>query len=161
MNTHYPPESRWFNLKTVLLVTTVLAIAGVSLAVNLSNRPPKIVPSVSSGTFADQSGVIGSEQRELFPSPTGATDKFNKQLEASIQYREFTPCFDDRGKRIGERAAMWMQSPPPTKALWRITWTDRTAESSRLYWTEADSLDVARDLEIKSRERWRLCRTTN
>ena len=161
MNTHNPQKPRWFNLKTVLLATIVLAIAGVSLAVNSANNPTTIVPSVSSGTFADRNGVIGSEQRELFPSPTGATDRFNEQLEVSKQYRDYTPCFDDYGKRIGERAAMWVDSSPPTKAFWRIIWTDRTAESSQLYWTEADSLDVARDLEIKSKERWRLCKTTN
>ncbi|HEV8368255.1 MAG TPA: hypothetical protein VGQ39_09920 [Pyrinomonadaceae bacterium] len=161
MDTHYPPESRWFNLKTVLLVTIVLAIAVVSLAVNLSNRPAKVVRSGSSGTYTDQKGVIGSEQWELFPTPSGATQMFDDQLQQSRAYQEFSPCFDDRGRRIGERAAMWMHSPTPTKAFWRIIWTERNSESSQLYWTEADTLEVARDLETKSGAKWPLCRTSN
>jgi hypothetical protein len=161
MYSHYPQKSRWFNLKTVLLVVIVLAIATVSVAVKIANKPLNIVRSSSSGTYTDQNGIIGSEQWELFPSTSGATGMFDDQLQQSKAYREFSPCFDDRGKPIGERAAMWMHSPTPTKAFWRIVWTDRTRESSQLYWTEADTLEVARDLEIKSSAKWRVCKTSN
>lgn len=162
MNTPYLPNSRWFNIKTLSLVGLGLLVITVTVLVKLANGTPKIVRSGSSITHSDQRrGTIGTAGWELFPSLSEATAKFNEFLENSKSYQEFTPCFDDRGKMIGNRAVLWMHSPPPTKAYWKIVWTEQRTDFSKLYYVESDSLDNARELENNARTEWRLCRTTN
>jgi len=162
MNTPYSQNSRWFNLKTLSLVIVVVLVGSVSVVVNLANRTPDIVHTSSSMTVTDQHrGKIGTVGSELYPTISRAGEEFDELLESSKGYQEFTPCFDDRGKLIGKRAIMWMHSPPPTKAYWKIVWTEQRSDHSKLYYTESDSLDNARELENKIKTEWRACRTTN
>ncbi len=155
----YPQRSRWVSSKLMSLFLVAFLIGTVSLLTTLANRTPKIVHHGSSTSYSTSGKNIGSNRKEVFPSLSGANETFNEMLEESKGYQEFTPCFDDRGKLIGQRAIMWMHSPPPTKAFWRIVWTEKAADYSQLNYSESDSLDNARELERK--ENWRICRTTN
>lgn len=152
---------RWLNRKNLLLSIFIgLLITGSSVGAILSNRTPAIVRSSASGTYTDPNGLIGSDGWELFPSTSGAAVMFDEQLQTAKDYRDFRPCFDDKGQRIGERAEMWIYSPPPTRASWRIVWTERSKEFSQLYWAEAETLAGARKLESSARQKWKLCRRT-
>ena len=161
MKIPYSTNSRWLNLKTVSLFAVTLLVATVTLLVNFAEGTSKIVHSSSSTSHTDQKrGLIGTSGWELFPSTSDATSKFNELLEGSNAYQEFTPCFNDRGKLIGNRAVISMPSQPSVKASWKIVWTEQRADFSKLYYTESDSLDNARELENNLGSELRLCRTT-
>jgi len=100
----------------MLLILAVILVAGTSVIVSLANRRSAVVRSSFSGSYSDLNGFIGHDQYELFPSPSAASALFDDLLNQSKAYQEFSPCFDDRGKRIGEKAALWLHTPPPTKA---------------------------------------------
>ena len=159
MNSHVPQSPYWRVFKIALIPLVVLLLVVVSLAISAANVRPDIVPSSGSGSFSNNDGLIGSDGYEISPSTSAASAKFDEQLKQAQQFQEFSPCFDDRGQRIGERAAMWMYSSEP-KSFWRIVWTERRANYSAIYWVEADTLEGAKVLEQNSQEKWRLCKAT-
>ena len=143
MNSHVPQSPFWRVFRIALIPLVVLLLAVVSLAIRAANVRPEVVPSSGGNTFANNDGVIGSDGYEISPSTSQATARFDEQLKEAQQFQEFSPCFDDRGQRIGERAAMWMYSSEP-KSFWRIVWTERRTNYSAIYWVQADTLKARR-----------------
>ena len=161
MYTHHRPRSRWFSFRSISLIVAVILVAGASVLVSLANRRPAVVHSSFGGSYSDLNGIIGHDHYELFPSPSGASAMFDDLLNQSKAYQEFSPCFDDRGQRVGEKAALWLHTPPPSKAYWRIVWTRRMEDRSELFSVQADTLDGAHAMELRVREKWKLCRTSH
>ena len=161
MYTHHRPRLGWFSVKNISLIVAVLLVAGTTLLVSFANRTPAVVRSSFSASYTDQDGLIGQDDYDLFPSPSGASAMFDDLLNQSKDYREFSPCFDDRGQRVGEKVALWLHTPPPSKAYWRIVWTRRMEDRSELFSVQADTLDGAHAMELRVREKWQLCRTSH
>jgi len=159
MNSHVPQSPSWGVFKIAVIPIVVLLLAVVGLAIRAANARPEVVPSSGSGTFSNQNGTIGSDSYAISPSTSAATARFDEQLKEAQHFQDFSPCFDDRGQRIGERAAMWMYASDP-KSFWRIVWTERRANYSAIYWVEADTLEGAKALEQNSQVKWRLCKAT-
>ncbi|HEY0098267.1 MAG TPA: hypothetical protein VGB76_04860 [Pyrinomonadaceae bacterium] len=97
---------------------------------------------------------------ETYSSPQEATTKFNAQLQQATQYMEFTPCFDSNGRRIGERAVMHTTSPSSPQPVWRIMWTQQSADFSESFTVESPLLSEARHGETTGQEGWKKCIST-
>src|SRR5215204_2143789 len=110
MLSHHPPRKPFISRKglSISLCIVALLIACVTVLVTIAHRTPAIVRSGFSVTYTDQNGIIGRDQYKLFPSPTGAAEMLEEMLNDSREYREYSPCFDDRGRRNGERTALWL-----------------------------------------------------
>ena len=161
MYTHHRPRSRWFSFRNISLIFAVILVAGASVLVSRANRRPAVIRSGASVSYWEVNRIVGSDHYELFPSPSGASAMFDDLLNQSKAYQEFSPCFDDSGQRVGEKAALWLHTPPPSRAYWRIVWTSRMEDRSELFSVEADTLDGAHAMELRVREKWQLCRTSH
>lgn len=115
-------------------------------------------------TVTDQNGIVGSLLHHQFPSSGGATASFDQMLNGSRDYRNYIPCFDDRGNRIGEKATMFIVNPDGNS--WRTVWTLRKTNSSELFYINAETLDGVLALEKtlssneSRKEGWRFCKAT-
>jgi hypothetical protein len=123
-------------------------------------RPAPTVPHSGgvSYTSSEHSQLISSW--ETHPSPQKATEEFNAHLQQATQYMEFTPCFDRDGRRIGERAVMYLTPPHSPQPIWRITWTQRTETASESFTVQSPLLSEARYGETIERDGWKKCIST-
>ena len=83
----------------------------------------KALPPANSGVFSSSDRAPITYRWETFSSPLEAATEFNTQLRQATDYLEFTPCFDESGRRTGERAVMLFSPPRVPEATWRIVWT--------------------------------------
>jgi hypothetical protein len=97
---------------------------------------------------------------ETHPSPLKATEEFNAHLQRATQYMEFTSCFDRDGRRIGERAVMYLTPPHSPQPIWQITWTQRTENFSESFTVESPLLSEARHGETVGQADWKKCIST-
>jgi hypothetical protein len=159
MYSHYSrfPKRR---LRTIIPGAIVLAIAVYGVLMAVANKPQAIVHSAGSSSYSNQGRFVGSDGWELFPTTSEATAMFDDQLQRAQHYTNFSPCFDEKGQRIGEKVTIWTLSTPPTKGLWRIMWTERNTSSSKLYWVEGESVERVLALEDEAQAKWKLCNAT-
>jgi len=138
-------------------VLIALLISGVSvLLIEKNMRPPRVPHSSSRGyTSSDHERVVW--HWKTYSSSPEATDEFNTHLERATQYMEFTPCFDRDGRRIGERAVMYMTPPHTPQPTWRIVWTQRSEDFSESFTVESTSLSEARSGETAGQAGWKKC----
>jgi len=137
----------------------LLAFSVCVLCVRETTQKPKAYQSGNhSYTSSDYEQMVWSW--ETHSSPPEATNKFNEQLRRAIEYREFTPCFDRQGRRIGERAMMYMISPHAQQPVWRILWTQQSEDFSESFMVESTSLSEARTGETIGQEGWKKCIAT-
>src|SRR5258705_2314511 len=148
------------HLRTIIPGAIVLAIAVYSVFIAVANKPQTIVHSAGSNSYSNQDRFVGSDGWELFPATFEAAAMFDNQLQRAQHYTNFSPCFDEKGQRIGEKVTIWTISTPPTQGLWRIMWTERNTSSSKLYWVEGESVESALALESEARAKWKLCNAT-
>jgi hypothetical protein len=121
------------------------------------SRKERIVPSTSSVGWTSPDGKTVVYQHELLPEPAGATEHFNSQLRNAISYQEWAPCFDQNGRRIGERAIMLLAPPQVLKMTWRIVWTQQAEDHSESFTIESASLADARYFETLEPADWKKC----
>src|SRR5258705_4230441 len=148
------------HLRTIILGSIALTIAVYSVFIAVANKPQAIVSSGGSNSYSNQSRFVGADGWELFPTMSEAAAMFDDKLQRAQHYTNFSPCFDEKGQRIGEKVTIWTLSTPPTKGLWRIMWTERNTSSSKLYWVEAESMERALALEREARAKWKPCGAT-
>lgn len=148
------------HLRTIIPGAIALAIAVYSVFIAVANKPQAIVRSGGSNSYSNQSRFVGADGWELFPTMSEAAAMFDDKLQRAQHYTNFSPCFDEKGQRVGEKVTIWTLSTPPTNGLWRIMWTERNTSSSKLYWVEAESLERALALEREARAKWKLCNAT-
>ena len=159
-------KSRFLNLKPIALVAILIVIAGIAIILILNHGVLRGLQKSSLGTFTDPSGIVGGDYYEQFASPTEASESFDRMLNQSREYRNFSPCFDDRGNRIGEKVTIFLVTSSPAKTFWRTVWTQRKTNSSDLFYVEAETLDgvLAIEKEHSAKEwqerGWRFCKTT-
>lgn len=145
------------NLTGLLVALVILGVC--SLVVRDPPASPKVPHSgIRSYTSSDYEHM--SWDWETHPSPLGATAKFNALLQGATEYIEFTPCFDARGHRIGERAAMRTTSPHTRRPVWRIVWTQRSEDFSESFTVESPLLSEARHGETTGQDGWKKCIST-
>ncbi len=159
-------KPRFQNWKTISLLVIIIVVATITTALAFSLKGSRIVQTSSLGTYTDPNGVTGNDFHEQFPSPNEATASFDRMFSQSKEYRSYSPCFDDRGNRIGEKATLFLITAASAKTFWRIVWTQRKSESSDIFYIEAGTLDgvLALEKQLSSsdppRENWRFCKTT-
>lgn len=118
--------------------------------------PPSTASKLS--TFELERGGQALRHRPLLVETLDSV-KYD-QLQRAQHYSNFSPCFDEKGQRIGEKVTIWTLSTLPTKGLWRIMWTERNTRSSKLYWVEGEAVECALALEGEARAKWKLCNAT-
>lgn len=116
-----------------------------------------VVPSSGSFSWRSPDRELMTYRWEIFPSPSAATEQFNEQLRRAEQYREFTPCLDAGGRRVGERAVMLFAPPAVPEPTWRVVWVVRADDSSELFWSESKSLPDALYFETVERPGGKRC----
>lgn len=116
----------------------------------------KALPPANSGVFSSSDRAPITYRWETFSSPLEAATEFNMQLQQATDYLEFTPCFDESGRRTGERAVMLFSPPRVPEATWRIVWTRQSESFSETFWVESVSLSGARYFETE-RQGWKKC----
>lgn len=156
-------QHRFRNWKPIALVAIIIVIAVGAILV-IYRGYFRVVETSVSETVTDQNGIVGSLLHHQFPSPTDATSSFDQMLNESRDYRNYIPCFDDRGNRVGEKATMFLVKPDGNS--WRTVWTLRNTNSSDLFYVNAETLDgvLALEKSLSSnesrKEGWRFCKAT-
>lgn len=136
-----------------------LSIIGVSALLIGENTRQEKVP------FSRGVGYSSSDNERVLwhwkthSSLLEATDEFNADLQRATRYVEFTPCFDKDGRRIGERAVLYVTPPHAPQPIWRIMWTQQGEDFSESFTVESTSLSEARSGETAGQEGWKKCVT--
>ncbi len=142
----------------VLIALLTFAVSALLVRRNM----PKIVGSFGSSegqTFPDGKRVAYGWT--VFHSSLEATKEFNEQLQWAADHQESTSCFDESGRRIGERVVVLLAPPLVPEQIWRIMWTQQSENSSEFFSVESISLSDARYFETVERQGWKKCVTTN
>src|SRR5258705_9846495 len=105
------------HLRTIIPGAIALAIAVYSVFIAVANKPQAIVRSGGSNSYSNQSRFVGADGWELFPTMSEAAAMFDDKLQRAQHYTNFSPCFDEKGQRIGEKVTIWTLSTPPTRPL--------------------------------------------
>lgn len=111
----------------------------------------RVVRTSSSGSYTMSGRELMMYRWEIYPSPSEAADEFNAQLRSAAEYTEFAPCFDEAGRRRGDRAVMLLRPPHVPAPTWRIAWTYRDESLSEFHSVESFALSDARYLEEVAR----------
>lgn len=141
---------------TIAVLSAPLAFALGTLLAGDDSRPRVVHSSGSfSATMPDRELMSGDY--ELFPEPERAGRLFDEDLAASAGTAAFEPCFDEAGRRVGDRAVMLFMPPRVTEPTWRIAWFIRSADRSEYFVVESVSLDDARYFESVETGHWKKC----